>query len=145
MMALRESEERFRSLYENVPTGIYRTSPDGHILMANPALLRMLGYETFEELSQRNLAMEGYESENLRQEFQKRIDRDGEVRGLESAWKCKDGSIIYVRESAHLVQNENNQPFYYEGTVEDISEQIRAEEALQRSAVIFTGGSSIHC
>jgi diguanylate cyclase (GGDEF)-like protein/PAS domain S-box-containing protein len=132
--ALRASEERFRSLYENVPTGIYRTSSEGHILMANPALLRMLGFETFEELSERNLATEGYQSEFLRQEFKKRIDRDGEVRGFESAWKYKDGSFINVRESARLVKDENNRPLYYEGTVEDISEQIRAEEALRKSA-----------
>jgi diguanylate cyclase (GGDEF)-like protein/PAS domain S-box-containing protein len=132
--ALRASEERFRSLYENVPTGIYRTSSEGHILMANPALLKMLGYETFEELSERNLTSEGYELEFLRQEFKNRIDKDGEVRGFESAWKNKDGSFINVRESAHLVKDENNQPLYYEGTVEDISERIRAEEALRKSA-----------
>jgi diguanylate cyclase (GGDEF)-like protein/PAS domain S-box-containing protein len=131
--ALRESEERLRSLYENVPTGIYRTSQDGQILMANPALVRMLGYETFEELSQRNLAADYYEPEYPRQEFQKRIERDGEVRGLESAWKRKDGSLLYVQESAYLVQNEDHQPFYYEGTVEDISERIRVEEALRKS------------
>ena len=132
--ALLESEERFRSLYENVPTGIYRTSPDGYILMANPALLRMLGYETIEELSQRDLTREGYGPEYLRQDFQNRIDRDGEVRGLESLWKCKDSSFINVRESAHLVKDKNNQPSYYEGTVEDISDRIRAEEALRKSA-----------
>ncbi len=132
--ALQESEERFRSLYENVPTGIYRTSPNGHILMANPALLRMLGYESFEELSQRNLVSEGNGPKYLREEFRNRIDRGGEVRGLKSLWKCRDGSFINVRESAHLVKNENYQPLYYEGTVEDISDRIRAEEALRKSA-----------
>jgi diguanylate cyclase (GGDEF)-like protein/PAS domain S-box-containing protein len=93
----------------------------------------MLGYETFEELSQRNLSIEGYQTENLHYDFKKRIEQDGEVRGLESAWICKDGSIIFVRENAHLVKNENNQPFYYEGTVEDISKRMRAEEALKKS------------
>jgi diguanylate cyclase (GGDEF)-like protein/PAS domain S-box-containing protein len=131
---LQASEERFRSLYENVPTGIYRTSPDGQILMANPALLKMLGYESLEELSDRNLATEDYKSDFLREEFRKRIDRDGEVRGFESRWKRKDGSFINVRESAYLVQNENDQSLYYEGTVEDISEQILSEQALRKSA-----------
>ena len=132
--ALRESEERFRSLYENIPTGIYRTSPSGHILMANPVLVRMLGYESFEELSQRNLASEDYQLENPREELQKRIELDKEVRGLESLWRRKDGSLINVRQSAHLVLDENNQPLYSEGTVEDISERISAEKALQKSA-----------
>jgi len=111
-VALRESEERYRSLYENVPTGIYRTSPNGNILMANPALIRMLGYDTFEELVQRNQAQDLYASENGRQEFQNRIDRDGEVRSLESIWKCKDGSFLNVLENAYLVQNEISQPSY---------------------------------
>jgi len=133
----RESEERFRSLYENATIGMYRTTPDGHILMANPKLVSMLGYESFEELSQRDLAAEGYEPKYPRREFQERIEGDGEVRGLESAWKRKDGSIIYVRESAHLVRNENNQPLYYEGTVEDISGRKQAEEALRENEEKF--------
>ncbi len=130
---LKESEERFRSLYENATMGMYRTSPEGHILMANPALVAMLGYESFEEVSSRDLASEGYEPGYPRQEFQRQIEQEGEVRGLEAAWKRKDGSIISVRESAHLVRDENNQPLYYEGTVEDISERKRAEEALRES------------
>ena len=90
---LRESEERFRSLYENATIGMYRTSPDGKILMANPSLVRMLGYESFEQLSQRDLDKEGYEPGYPRHEFQNHIEKDGNVRGLESAWKRKDGSI----------------------------------------------------
>jgi PAS domain S-box-containing protein len=126
----RESGERFRSLYENATIGMYRTNPDGHILMANPALVSMLGYESFEGLSKRNLAAEGYEPENPRLEFQKLIERDGEVRSLESAWERKDGSIRYVRESARVVRDEKDQPLYYEGTVEDITEKRQAEEKL---------------
>jgi diguanylate cyclase (GGDEF)-like protein/PAS domain S-box-containing protein len=131
--ALRESEERYRSLYENVPIGIYRTSPDGHILLANPTLVRMLGFTTFEELSQRNLATGSYEPDYPRQEFKDRIERDGEVHGFESAWKCKDGSYIYVRESARLVQDKSTLSSYYEGIVEDISEKKKTEEALRKS------------
>jgi PAS domain S-box-containing protein len=130
---LSESEERFRSLYENATIGMYRTSPDGSILLANPALVSMLGYDSFEELSQRDLALEGYEPGYPRLEFKRSIEQEGEVRGLESAWKRKEGSFIFVRESAHLVRDEKNQALYYEGTVEDISERKRAEEALQQS------------
>ena len=59
--ALLESEERFRSMFENATVGIYRTTPDGRILMANPALISLLGYSTFEELAHRNLEKEGFE------------------------------------------------------------------------------------
>jgi len=128
--ALVESEERFRSLYENATVGIYRTTPDGQILMANPALVRMLGYGSFEDLSQRDLTKKGYEPEYPREEFRKRIEQEGKVQGLESAWKRKDGATIFVRESAHLVQDENGQPLYYEGTVEDITERKKTEEEL---------------
>jgi PAS domain S-box-containing protein len=134
---LRDSEERFRSLYENATIGMYRTTPEGNILLANSALISMLGYESFEQLSTRDLASEGYEPRYPRLEFQNRIEQEGEVRGLESAWKRKDGSIIFVRESAHLVQNENDEPVYYEGTVEDISERQQTQtlqEAVYRIA-----------
>jgi PAS domain S-box-containing protein len=131
--SLRESEERFRSLYENATIGIYRTTPEGQILMANPALVSMLGYKSLDDLSRRDLTKEGYEPEYPRHEFQQHIEQDGEVRGLESAWKRKDGAFIYVRESARLVRDEKNQPLYYEGTVEDISERKRAEDLLKES------------
>ena len=101
--ALRASEERFRSLYENATLGIYRTSPDGQILLANPALVNMLGYETLEELTRRDLWIGGIRAKlSAGSEFQKRIERDAVIRGLEFAWKRKDGSIIFVRESARL-------------------------------------------
>jgi two-component system, cell cycle sensor histidine kinase and response regulator CckA len=131
--ALRESEERFRSLYENATIGLYRTTPDGRILMANPALVRMLGHETFKDLSQHNLEQEGFEPEYPRNEFRQRIETQGEVNGLESAWKRRDGKIIFVRESAKAICDENGNVRYYEGTVEDITERKRSETAMRRS------------
>ncbi len=130
---LRESEERFRSLYENATIGLYRTTPEGRIVMANPALTRMIGFESTDELLRRDLSQEGYAPEYPRREFQERLEREGEIRGLESAWKRKDGSVIFVRESARLVRDESGKPLYYEGTAEDITERKRAEKALQES------------
>ena len=135
--ALRDSEERFRSLYENTTIGMYRTSIEGRILMANPALLRMLGYESFESLSVRDLSTEGYEPGYPRQDFQNLMEKDGEIRGLESAWKRKDNSIIFVRESARLVRDEKGHQLYYEGTVEDVTERRQAEEAMRASEEKF--------
>ena len=132
--ALRESEERFRGLFESATIGMYRTTPDGRILMANPALVRMLGYQSFEELAQRNLTEEFYWPMYPRQDFKKRIEQNGEVRDLESAWKRKDGSAVFVRESARLGRDEKDQPLYYEGTVEDITERKQAEEEIQSLA-----------
>jgi len=126
--ALIESEERFRSLYENATVGLYRTTPDGQILLANPTLVHMLGFDSFESLAQRNLNQEGYQSKYQRSGFQEIIERQGFVKGLEYAWKRNDGSTLFVRESARLIRDKNGVPLYYEGTVEDINERIRAEQ-----------------
>ncbi len=127
--ALRESEERFRSIFENTTIGLYRTSPDGRILLANPALLNMLGYQTFEELAEHNLEKNGYEAGYNRDEFRNQIERDGVVRRFESAWNKKDGSTVFIRENARVIRDDKDQVLYYEGTVEDITEyrQIEAE------------------
>jgi len=128
-----ESEERFRSLFENATIGIYRTIPGGSIIMANPTLVRMLGYSTFEELSARNLEENGFEPTYPRLQFIKRIEEQGDIRGLESAWKRRDGSVIFVRESARAVRGADGSVLYYEGTVEDITERKQAEQATEES------------
>ncbi len=135
--ALRESEERFRNIYENALLGIFRTTPDGRILMANPALVKMLGFSSFEKLAQRNLEEEGYEPQYDRSVFKKRIEREGQVSGLESAWLRPDGTTLYFRENARIVRNDAGDVLYYEGTVEDITERKQAEQALKMSEEKF--------
>ena len=128
---LRESEERFRSIFINSTIGIYRTSPDGRILMANPTLVEMLGYENFEELKKRNLKNDYYDPEYQRSDFIRKIEKDGEVKGLESAWKRVDNSILYVRESARVFRDSEGQIQYFEGMVEDITESKKRELEMQ--------------
>ena len=131
--ALQESEERFRSLVENATVGIYRATPEGHIVMANPALVRMLGYKNLEELVARKIEEQGFEPSDSRRVFRESMERDGEVRGLEAAWTRQDGSVIFVRESARVVRADTGQELYYDGIVEDITERKRAEEGLRQS------------
>ena len=135
--ALQESEGHFRSLFENATVGIYRTAPAGRILMANPALVKMLGYQSVEELIQRNLEECGFEPNYPRKVFQERMAMEGEVRGLEAVWDRRDGSPIFVRESARAIRGPENQVLYYDGIVEDITERRRAEEKLQESEERF--------
>jgi PAS domain S-box-containing protein len=131
---LNRSRERFRKLYENATIGLYRTTPDGKILMANPALVKMLGYESLEELSSnRNLEKDGFEPDYPRTEFKRWLDEKGEIHGLEEGWTRKDGTIIYVRESARVIKDEDGNPIYYEGTVEDVTERKLAEMAKRES------------
>ncbi|MFQ6678727.1 MAG: PAS domain S-box protein, partial [Fidelibacterota bacterium] len=134
---LKESEERFRSLYENSTIGLYRTTPDGRILLANPTLVKMLGYSSFEELSSRNLEKDGFEPEYPRDHFIKRVERDEQIKGFENAWKRQDGTIIYIRESARVIRDQNGTIKYYEGTVEDITERKEAEEARKKSVEVL--------
>ena len=141
--ALRESEERFRSLVENATVGIYRTTPQGRILMANRTLISMLGYTDFAALAARNLEEDGFEPGYSRREFRERIERDGEVRGLEEGWTRPDDSVIFIRESARAIRGEDGKILYYDGIVEDITQRKRAEEALRRSEACLAAGESL--
>ncbi|RXQ97427.1 PAS domain S-box protein [Ancylomarina salipaludis] len=126
------SREQYRSLFENSPLGIYRSTPDGEIINANKALLTMLEYESLSELQNRNLETEGYSEESTisRKQFVEMIERDGYVRGLEESWTTKTGRIIPIRENAQIVKGINGKVFF-EGTVEDISERKKAEFEIQ--------------
>ena len=94
--ALEESEERFRSIFDNTPVGLYRTTPDGQIVLVNPALVHMLGYESAEELSERNLDENYPDPGTTRSQLRRRIENDGELKNMEAAWLKKDGSRLYV-------------------------------------------------
>jgi len=128
-----ESRLRLRALYENATLGLYRTTPEGEILLANPALVEMLGYDSFDDLKKRNLETEGFEPGYERKAFRRRLEKEEIVRGLESVWHRKDGSPIYVRESARVVKNSQGVILYYEGTVEDITEKKSTEDRLRKS------------
>jgi PAS domain S-box-containing protein len=131
--ALHESEKRFRSLYENSTIGLYRTTPDGKIILANPTLIKMLRYSSFEELATLNLEKEGFDTSDRRKYFIEQIEKNGEVIGLKSAWIRKDETVVYVSESSKAIRDSNGKTLYYDGTVEDITEQRNAEEALRKS------------
>jgi two-component system cell cycle sensor histidine kinase/response regulator CckA len=130
--ALRVSEERFRNIFEHSPIGIYQTTPDGRILMANPMLVRMLGYSSLAELAQRDLKSTDYFAGCSRSDFMQRIERDGQVIGFEAAWKKRDGSVLLVHENARVVHDEQENVLYYEGTAEDITERVQVEKERER-------------
>lgn len=127
---LRQSEERLRSLFENATVGIYRTMLDGRLLLANPALLQMLGYERSYDLT--NIDVEStYKNPSDRRHFLSLLQEKGEVGGLESVWKRTDGTELFVRESARLVRDERTGETYCEGIVEDITDRVHFEMALR--------------
>ena len=133
---LRESEERFRGLVENATVGIYRTTPDGRIVMANPALVKMMGYDSFEELASRNLEEEGFAPGYRRSEFKDRLERESQISGLEGAWLRRGGTMIFVRESARAIRDGQGCVIFYDGVIEDITEGKKAEESRRYLASI---------
>ncbi|MGD0015088.1 MAG: PAS domain S-box protein, partial [Bryobacteraceae bacterium] len=132
--ALRESVTRYRNLFENSPIGIYRTTPDGRILLANPALAAMLGYSSVEELAMCNLEHEGCGPHYDRNAFKQAVEREGAIRGQEALWTKRDGRQVFVRESATVARDEAGRVLFYEGTVEDISARKQAEAALRETS-----------
>ena len=116
--ALQASERRYRELFDNVLSGVYRITPAGDVLLANPALARMLGYRYDETTVIRRTDSEAFDIW---------LEREGEVRGLESTSGSKDGGHIVVRETAKAVKDISGNTVFYEGIVEDISGEKRAE------------------
>jgi PAS domain S-box-containing protein len=131
------NEERFRSFVEHANVGIYRSTPEGRIIMANPALLKIMGYESFEEMALRNLETEDYEPSYSRKAFREGLEREGLIQGWEATWTRRDGAKIFVRESATVIRGADGAIAYYDGTIEDISERKKAEEALRESEERF--------
>lgn len=130
--ALEESERRYRNIFESSPIGIYRTTPSGKILLANPALINMLEFSSLEELKKINLEKHSYAKDYTRKDFIEKIERNGKVVGYESAWYKSDNSIVYVRENATAIKDAEGNTLYYEGTVENITEQKAVQEELQK-------------
>ena len=137
--ALRQTEENYRGIFENVLEGIYQTTPDGRYLSANPMLARIYGYNSAEELMTaiQDIQHQVYVTRGRRDDFVRLIQRDGTVSRFESQVYRKDGSVIWISESARAVQDAAGQVLYYEGTVEDITERKRAEDALQDSELLY--------
>ncbi len=129
---LKESEERFKEIYENSTVGIYRTTPDGKVIMANPAFIKILGYDTFEDLSRLNFEIECISAEFDRKKFKALLENESIVRDYNYPWKRRDGTIVYLKENAKVFRNNDGSVSYYEGIVEDVTERKKAEDARLR-------------
>jgi len=129
--ALRESEERYRSLFNDVPVGLYRTTPDGRFLDANPVLVEMLGYPDLESLLADN-AIDMYVNAQDRQRWQALVERKGVVRRFEAQQYRRDGTVIWVHDTARVIRGADGQVLRYEGSLEDITERKQMEDQLRQ-------------
>ena len=132
-IALRQAEQKYRSIFENAVEGIFQTTPEGHFLSVNPALARIYGYSTPEELTSNltKLRQQAYVNPQRQEEFMRAINKSGEVSGFESEVYRADGYVIWISESARAVRDEDGNTLYYEGSIEDISDRKVFESALK--------------
>ena len=137
--ALREAEEKYRSIFENVMEGIFQTTPDGHYLSANPMLAKIYGYDSPEQLmaAVSDIGHQIYVQPGRREDFVRLIQQDGIVSKFESQVYRKDRRVIWISENARVVRDGRGQVLYYEGTVEEITERKRAEQALRDSEILY--------
>ena len=129
----RMAEEKYRSIFENAVEGIFQTTVEGKFLTANPAMARMLGYESPEELlgTISNIRDQLYVVPERRGEIYQLALRESFVSGFEVEMLRKDGSPMWVSINARAVPDPGGDIAGYEGTIEDITERKRAEEALR--------------
>jgi urea ABC transporter urea binding protein len=132
---LRDTEERYRSIVENAVSGIFQTTLDGHYLSANPALAKIYGYETPDDLIQNlgSIQQQLYVNPTRRVEFAQLMQTQGRIANFESQIYRRDGTIIWISEQSRAVLDGNGTLLYYEGIVEDITQRKQAEIALQES------------
>ncbi|MEW6195811.1 MAG: PAS domain-containing protein [Bacteroidota bacterium] len=128
--ALRESEAKFRWLFENVPDGIYLGTPDGKLVNVNDTLVQMFGYKSKEELLSADIANELYVNPSERAFWINKLEANGKLDSIELHLKRKDGTPLVVRENAHLLADEHG-TLFYEGTLTDITKLKEAEKALR--------------
>jgi PAS domain S-box-containing protein len=129
---LRASEQRYRSLFESVPIGLYRSTPEGRIVDANDALVQMLGYPSREKLLE-TPAQALFCDPADRQRWQAEMDAKGVVSYFVTQLKRYDGTPIWVVDRARAVRDPQGTILYYDGSLVDITEQRRSEEALRAS------------
>ncbi|HEY1773168.1 MAG TPA: PAS domain S-box protein, partial [Gammaproteobacteria bacterium] len=133
--AERRAEARYRSIFDHAVEAIYQSTPDGRCLDANPALARLLGYASPQELMKDvgDMGHELYADPKARAELTALLRREGRFENRQMEVRRRDGSLMWVSENAHAVKGESGELLYYEGSFVDVGARHAAELALQIS------------
>ncbi|HLA05166.1 MAG TPA: PAS domain S-box protein, partial [Syntrophales bacterium] len=135
---LKESEEKYRNLFERVRHGLYISSKEGRFLDCNEELLDMLCYDSKKEFLQIDIAKDLYIKPEDRVSFQKLIEKQGFVKDFEVQFKKKNKEEITVLLTAHVERDEKGVVIGYEGLIIDISERKRMEKELREANEFLT-------
>ena len=133
--ALLQEKENYYGIFDHLVEGVFRTTPDGHYLLANVALAKIYGYESPTELMANitDIAHKLYVEPNRREEFVRLMNERDTLTGFESKIYRKDETIIWISENCRAIRDGEDKLLYYEGTVEDITERKRAEDQIRRA------------
>ena len=130
--ALKESEDKYKSLANQIPLGMYRTKTDGQLVYANPTLVKMLGYKSVKELLKLNVR-QLYANPDDRNNQLKKSKKPSGVIQSEFRLMKKSGELIWVKDNSRLLFDKEGNPEYFDGILEDITERRRSEIALKES------------
>jgi diguanylate cyclase (GGDEF)-like protein/PAS domain S-box-containing protein len=136
LLVLRKSERSFRDLYDNISEGVFRSTLDGHMISANPALVRLNGFETEEEMLNEvnDIAGQWYVDPGRRAEIHRMLEENGQVVNLVSeVYRYKTRERIWIEESTRLVRDEaTGRPRYYDGTLREVTDTVRRLQLQKR-------------
>ena len=126
----REAKSRYRELFDSLPVGLYRTTPDGKIIDANTALAQLLGYPDRGALLAAHVnAVDFYTNAEARQQLRNAIERDGLIHGSLLQLQQRGGKRIWVLDSGRASRNRGGQGLHYDGSLQDVTERKRAEDS----------------
>lgn len=133
--ALSQSEAKYRSIFENAVEGIFQSTPDSDLIAVNPAMARIFGYSSPDEMvaDVTNIGHQLYVNSRDRHRFQQLLEKDEVVEGFESQFYRKDGSALWGSLNVRTVKDSAGNVLFYEGTLEDITARKTAEEDLKKS------------
>jgi PAS domain S-box-containing protein len=135
------AEEKYRAIFERSNEGIFQNTAEGAFVSANPAMARMLGFDSPEELicGRKDIERQGYVDPVLRDKFRETLEKNGFVIGFEYEVYRKDDTKIWVSENSRIVRDAEGRVLYYEGSVQDITERKRAEAERQVISELVQG------
>ena len=136
---LKQAEEKYRTIFENTTEGIFRVTPEGRHLSVNPALARMFGFNSPEEMTETvtDIGRQLYVNPRDREQLKSLLAETGAVEGFEAEVRRQDGQSFWLSINAHIVRDSEGNTLYYEGTNSDITERKRVEKALRDSELKY--------
>ncbi|MBL8063202.1 MAG: PAS domain S-box protein [Anaerolineales bacterium] len=134
--ALIRSELAHRTLFENMPIGLYRTSADGQLLDINPAYLKMFGFSDARSITEKKV-WEYYLDPSTNDQFVELISASGSLAAFEAEYIRDDGTTFWAEDYVHLVYNKDGEPEYYEGSLIDVTDRKQAELNLKKSEQLY--------